>query len=555
MGTTQYNFGSSAGPMPDSVQRPDNGSIQYVKDDGGALTGVVIDGVPVQTTRRDALGRVASVEQNGVARSYRYDAAGRVTQVTTPSGTTQLSYDAAGNASPAPSTNRARRSATATTTPTARRWCTDGVGHTLQVTYDHSGRITGAIDQYGRSYAAGYDANGRRSSVVYPGGLNASWTFVASDLLDGKPPLASLVDLNGVSWSYTYDQNNALTAIVDGTGHTTSYTRADSGVVSQLTDALNRSTLFNWSGQQFSAPPAGARARRRLRLRQRRAHVELDAHRRHRRQLQLRRGEQHHHAAGRRHATVDRGRAPRRQRAAQRRGRGDRVARRRRPAQPPAARRWSAGRDRLDRARAARARRRHHAGGRELRLHLSIRRRGAPGADRGSRRRRNRVRVRPAGTGGARRPFERHAQRSFELPRASIASTAIRHFSGATLVESWSLGYDAHGRVSSLSGPDGSFQYQYDALSRLADEQQHSAGVEDAEKRRDRDAVGNLVSRSPTAAARRPSATIATTACSAERSRRCDQLLRTTAAARSPAPTGRRARPYTPTTISIAWRR
>ena len=59
-------------------------------------------------------------------------------------------------------------------------------------------------------------------------------------------------------------------------------------------------------------------------------------------------------------------------------------------------------------------------------------------------------------------------------------------------MSSYAYTYDGHGRVATATTPEGSFHYQYDALSRLGDEQQYSGANLVAETRRTYDAAGNL---------------------------------------------------------------
>ncbi len=256
-GVFQYVYGAT--PLPDHVVRPDGGRIDYQKTPGGQLTQIVTDGQVAELIQYDGLGRVVSVRRDGEARTYQYDAAGRVTKLTTPSGTLSYAYDPVGRVTSLTSDSGLSIGLVydAAGRPIAYK---DGSNETYEITWDKSGRILSAIDGEGRTYAAGYDANGRQNQITYPGGLTGQVTYLPSDDLDSPPPIATLTDLEGILWSYGYDVDESLTTITDPTGGTTSYTRLSDHRVAQVTDALGRLTAFTWSGQNLTrlTMPSGA---------------------------------------------------------------------------------------------------------------------------------------------------------------------------------------------------------------------------------------------------------------------------------------------------------
>jgi YD repeat-containing protein len=83
-------------------------------------------------------------------------------------------------------------------------------------------------------------------------------TYQPSDNMDEDPPLASLTDHEGVVWNFTYDDSGSLSAITNG-ANTTSYTRIDQNRVSRITDALGHHTDFIYvpSGISQFTTPAG----------------------------------------------------------------------------------------------------------------------------------------------------------------------------------------------------------------------------------------------------------------------------------------------------------
>ena len=248
-GTFHYTYGPT--PAVDQVTRPDGVQMKFEHSSGGQQTGLTIGGKPVQKVTYNSLGLLASVSQNGETKSYAYDPTGRVSQMTTAQGAIAYGYDAAGRLTDVTSSDGVSR-VIAYDDANRPIGIDNGAGQRLEIAYDRSSRITGVADQNGRTYAVGYDADGRRDFIVYPGGVGASWTYVPSDD-EETPPLATLSDLEGVSWAFGYDDSDRLASITDADGNTTSYERTPVGFVSKIVDALGRPTVFDWNGSRLDS--------------------------------------------------------------------------------------------------------------------------------------------------------------------------------------------------------------------------------------------------------------------------------------------------------------
>lgn len=155
---------------------------------------------------RDDLGKIASVTQGSVTRSYGYNGSYFLTSMTEPeTGTTTYGRDAVGNM-------------------TSR---TSG-GRTTTFTYDGLNRLTGVAYPAG-SVSITYLGNGRTASITNPQATR-SYGY------DGNANLTSetlTVGAQSFTVSYTYDTNDALASIT--------YPRTGE-VVTYAPDALGRPT-------------------------------------------------------------------------------------------------------------------------------------------------------------------------------------------------------------------------------------------------------------------------------------------------------------------------
>ena len=88
-----------------------------------------------------------------------------------------------------------------------------GLVTTLQ--YNASGRLTAAVNPFGRTLQYGYDAAGRINAITLPGGGALNYTY------DARGNLASVRFMDGSIRQYLYENvsfPNALTGIVDESG-------------------------------------------------------------------------------------------------------------------------------------------------------------------------------------------------------------------------------------------------------------------------------------------------------------------------------------------------
>ncbi len=277
--TTSYMYGVDA-----------NGPFQSVTDPNGQ-----------QTTRHfNARGKVTSVvDPAHQTTSYQYDALGRLTHITLPNGdviaqtwdslgrktsvmTTTTVSDTASPAGKAVSyaydaLNRVIRrqpsGETAATYTYDESWSANGKGHlttrtdaggTTKFGYTTTGQVQSAtqtLDGSGFTQGFAYDLLGRVTTLTYPDGSSASYTYTnggehASVTLSvsgsiaagatwtgfnaaGKPGAVSFN--NGIATSYGYDVMNHLTSLTAGTG----------------TPELHSTQLQNLTYDWYSAPNTG----------------------------------------------------------------------------------------------------------------------------------------------------------------------------------------------------------------------------------------------------------------------------------------------------------
>jgi RHS repeat-associated protein len=150
--------------------------LTQTREAGGGLYQMTYDGAGNLTNRIDAKGQVTRYAYDGNNRRTSYQSGTPVT----------FSYDPNGNVSS----------------------MTDSLG-TTTYQYDALNRVTSVTDAFGKTVSYGYDANGNRTSITYPG---------------GKVVL------------YTYDSLNRMTAVTDWLGGVTSYSYDTAGNLSHTTN-------------------------------------------------------------------------------------------------------------------------------------------------------------------------------------------------------------------------------------------------------------------------------------------------------------------------------
>lgn len=177
----------------------------------------------------DAHGNLTSVQDPlGHITSYSYDSADRLTLQAAPgatctgtptAGCTSYGYDADGELT-------SRLFLDAATSGSITSVSYDGDGHrtaqsdssgNLSWSWDSLGRMTSSTDGNGVTTSYGYDLDGNRTTVSYPG-----TGHTVTDSYDAAGRLASTTDWLGNTASYGYDSNSNLTTttLPDGTGET-----------------------------------------------------------------------------------------------------------------------------------------------------------------------------------------------------------------------------------------------------------------------------------------------------------------------------------------------
>lgn len=131
----------------------------------------------------------------------------------------------------------------------------------VRYSFDTSGRLLAIVDRNGEGMELGYDGQGRLSDVTDAAGRRATLAYDASARIasvttsDGRSVsygyeggrLASVTDVGGRMWRYTYGDAGRLVALVDPLGHTlvTNAYGVDGRVQAQ-TDAVGKTTRFSW---------------------------------------------------------------------------------------------------------------------------------------------------------------------------------------------------------------------------------------------------------------------------------------------------------------------
>jgi RHS repeat-associated protein len=189
-----------------------------VTDAAGDVTSITYDGLE----RRTAMS-----EPNVGSFTYAYDANGNVTSQSGPTGTIQYTYDADNEVL----TKVVPGSETVTYAYGTAQ--TNGVGKashivddagTLDLAYDVRGRIASKTRTiWGVPYTTkfSFDSQSRLTSLTYPDGYVANYSYGASGLVEG------ITDGNGnpLVTSITYDADSKPTSFGFGNGITTTYTR------------------------------------------------------------------------------------------------------------------------------------------------------------------------------------------------------------------------------------------------------------------------------------------------------------------------------------------
>ncbi|MBK8259177.1 MAG: DNRLRE domain-containing protein [Polyangiaceae bacterium] len=243
----EFNYGWKPDGSIDQVARPDGLIHKWNNSPGGKPSSVQLGGTELQHYGYDALGRLTLETGVGTFKAYEYDAAGRRTLMTTESGTIVYAYDAAGKVTSLQAQNG--RSVTYEHDAAGQLTAVqDSSGRRREMSYDPTGRITSYLDELGRTLSVDWDENGRLHEVTYPDGRHIHWTFYPGDSLDFEEQLvASVSDIEGVAWAYDYNPEGKISEVTDALGNLTSYQYDTTGHITQVVDQLARVTSMTWS--------------------------------------------------------------------------------------------------------------------------------------------------------------------------------------------------------------------------------------------------------------------------------------------------------------------
>jgi RHS repeat-associated protein len=204
------------------VTQPDN-TTQVTDHNPDGTVADTIDGLTAKTAfGYDGQGRKNSrTDPDNRTSSSHIDPAGRVLTTTDPAGgVITLGYDAAGRPKSVSYSDGSTPNVTYGYDPAGHRVSmTDGTG-TSTWTYDTFGEVTAQTQGSGAAVGYGYDANGNRNSITYPG-----QTTPVVRTFDDAERLKTVTDWNSNKTTFGYDGNGAVktTAYPNGTTVTNGY--------------------------------------------------------------------------------------------------------------------------------------------------------------------------------------------------------------------------------------------------------------------------------------------------------------------------------------------
>ncbi len=209
---------------------PDGTTAETV-DGKGAKTTYGYDGQGRQNSRTDADQRVTTAQ---------LDPAGRIVTSTDPAGqVTTFGHDAAGETTSITYSDTSTPKAVYAYDPVGRRISlVDGTG-TSTWTYDTFGEVVAQKQGSGAVVGYGYDENGDRTSVTYPGrSTPLTRTF------DDASRLATVTDWNGNKTAFGYNADSHLLTTSYPNGTTLTNTYDDSGFLSGTSAATGTATVL-----------------------------------------------------------------------------------------------------------------------------------------------------------------------------------------------------------------------------------------------------------------------------------------------------------------------
>lgn len=220
----------------------DAGRLVAFRNTRGHATGFVYDAAGRQTTIRDALeqethfvynpsGDVTSVQDPlGNTTVFEYDDAGRLVQVTFPDGTsTRTTYDRSD-----------RKVAEIDPAGGVKRFTYDGLGRLLTLTdaleqvtrfsYDEAGNQISQIDANGHETRFEHDALGRMTKRILPGGAFETFSY------DAAGNLRTRTGFDGAAVTYLYDADSRVVERRQPDGSAVFFTYTPTGRRASVTD-------------------------------------------------------------------------------------------------------------------------------------------------------------------------------------------------------------------------------------------------------------------------------------------------------------------------------
>ncbi|NCP03637.1 MAG: RHS repeat-associated core domain-containing protein [Deltaproteobacteria bacterium] len=228
---TTYSYGATKNPTTKTA--PDTTSISYTYDALQRLTQKTYPDATTATYGYDNRGNLTSAANASVSYIYVYDAANRLTSATDSRGfTIDYQYDAAGNR----------------TSMTLQPGTPDE--QVIGYTYDNVNRLSGMTSPAG-AFSLGYDLLNRRTSLGYPNGVSAGYSY------DPNSGWLNGIDYQNLGVGVAYPQfdavGNRLARSEDGT--TTSYGYDATYQLTQAkTGALEENFTYDAVGNRESGP-------------------------------------------------------------------------------------------------------------------------------------------------------------------------------------------------------------------------------------------------------------------------------------------------------------
>ena len=217
-GTVKYSYDANGNRL--TMTDPNNHVTSYTYD---VLNRVITKTEPllgVTQYQYDVVGNRTQVTQpNGTIIRYAYDNLDRLQTITYPNATSMtFTYDFDGN----------------------RTGMVDALG-TSSAVYDVLGRMTSYTDAYGQTVSYGYDANGNRLALTYPGAKTVSYAY------DALNRMASVTDWLTHQTTYTYDAAGRLTGSNDPNSVATAYGFDNASRLTSLSHAQGATPIASYA--------------------------------------------------------------------------------------------------------------------------------------------------------------------------------------------------------------------------------------------------------------------------------------------------------------------